>query len=52
VLNTMREDLTDLRSRVDGGLSEMRDGFTEMHGKLDAAAGQQAPWFVLRLPAR
>jgi uncharacterized protein YhaN len=35
VLNAMREDLTDLRSRVD-------NGFTEMRGKLDAAsAGQQ-----------
>jgi chromosome segregation ATPase len=35
VLNAMREDLTDLRSRVE-------DGFTEMRGKFDAAAaGQQ-----------
>jgi hypothetical protein len=35
VLNAMREDLTDLRSQVG-------DGFTEMRGKLDAAAvGQQ-----------
>jgi hypothetical protein len=35
VLNAMREDLTDLRSRVD-------DGFIEMRGRLDAAAaGQQ-----------
>lgn len=35
VLNAMREDLTGLRSRVD-------DGFTEIRGKLDAAAaGQQ-----------
>jgi hypothetical protein len=35
VLNAMREDLTDLRSRVD-------DGFIEMRAKLDAAAaGQQ-----------
>ena len=42
VLNAMREDLTDLRSRVDDGLAEMRSGFTEMRGKLDAAAaGQQ-----------
>jgi hypothetical protein len=42
VLNAMREDLTDLRSRVDDGLAEMRNGFTEMRGKLDAAAaGQQ-----------
>lgn len=42
VLNAMREDLTDLRSRVDDGLAEMRNGFTEVRGKLDAAAtGQQ-----------
>jgi hypothetical protein len=42
VLNAMREDLTHLRSRVDDGLTEMRSGFTEMRGKLDAAAaGQQ-----------
>jgi uncharacterized protein YceH (UPF0502 family) len=42
VLNAMREDLTDLRSRVDDGLAEMHSGFTEMRGKLDAAAaGQQ-----------
>ena len=35
VLGAMREDLTDLRTRVD-------TGFTEMRGKLDtAAAGQQ-----------
>jgi hypothetical protein len=35
VLNAMREDLTDLRSRVD-------DGFAEMRGKLDGtAAGLQ-----------
>jgi hypothetical protein len=42
VLNAMREDLTDLRSQVDDGLAEMRNGFTEMRGKLEAAAdGQQ-----------
>jgi hypothetical protein len=42
MLNAMREDLTDLRSRVDNGLAEMQNGFTEMRGKLDAAAaGQQ-----------
>jgi hypothetical protein len=42
VLNAMREDLTDLRSRVDDGLAEMHSRFTEMRGKLDAAAaGQQ-----------
>ena len=35
VLNAMREDLTDLRSHVDAE-------FTEMRGRLDAAAaGQQ-----------
>lgn len=42
MLNTMREDLTDLRSRVDAGLAETQTGFTEMRGRLDAAAaGQQ-----------
>lgn len=41
VLNAMREDLTDLRSRVDHRHAEMRNGFTEMRGKLDAAAGAQ-----------
>jgi hypothetical protein len=35
VLNAMRQDLTDLRSRVD-------TGFTEVRGRLDAtAAGLQ-----------
>ena len=35
VLNVLREDLTDMRSRVD-------DGFIEIRGRLDAAAaGQQ-----------
>ena len=37
----MHEDLTDLRSRVDDGLADMRNGFTEMRGKLDAAAAGQ-----------
>uniref|UniRef100_UPI003F49AE85 permease n=1 Tax=Actinokineospora sp. CA-119265 TaxID=3239890 RepID=UPI003F49AE85 len=34
VLNVLREDLTDLRAKVD-------TGFTEMRGKLDAAATGQ-----------
>jgi predicted nucleic acid-binding Zn-ribbon protein len=34
VLNAMRQDLTDLRSRVD-------TGFTELRGRLDAAAAGQ-----------
>jgi hypothetical protein len=34
-LNAMREDLTDLHTQV-------RDGFTEMRGKLDATATGQA----------
>jgi hypothetical protein len=34
VLNAMREDLADLRSRVNGGFAEVR-------GKLDAAAADQ-----------
>ena len=38
----MREDLTDLRSQLTGMQSEMQNGFTEMRGRLDAAAaGQQ-----------
>jgi hypothetical protein len=42
MLNAMREDLTDLRSRVDDGATDMQNGFTEIRGRLDAAAaGQQ-----------
>jgi chromosome segregation ATPase len=56
VLNAMREDLTDLRSRVDDGFARVDeqfarvdgqfarvdDGFAEMRGKLDGtAAGLQ-----------
>jgi hypothetical protein len=42
VLNAMREDLTDLRQRVDGGFAKVDRGFAEMRGILDAtAAGQQ-----------
>lgn len=42
VLNAMREDLTDLRQRVETGFTRVDNGFTEMRGKLDgAAAGQQ-----------
>ncbi len=40
--NGMREDLTDLRTRVGDGFAQVDRGFTEMRGKLDAtAAGQQ-----------
>ncbi len=42
LLNTMREDLTDLGQRVKTGFTQVDNGFTEMRGKLDgAAAGQQ-----------
>jgi hypothetical protein len=49
VLNTMREDLTDLRSSVDDGFARVDeqfahvdDGFAGMRGKLDGtAAGLQ-----------
>jgi hypothetical protein len=42
VLNAMREDLIDLRQRVETGFTRVDNGFTEMRGKLDgAAAGQQ-----------
>lgn len=38
----MRDDLTDLRQRVETGFTRVDNGFTEMRGKLDgAAAGQQ-----------
>ncbi|MGH3813221.1 MAG: hypothetical protein ACRDUV_12290 [Pseudonocardiaceae bacterium] len=40
--NAMREDLTDLRTRVGDGFAQVDRGFTEMRGKFDAtAAGQQ-----------
>lgn len=40
--NAMREDLTDLRQRVDGLEVKVDTGFTEMRGRLDAtAAGMQ-----------
>ena len=45
VLNAMREDLTDLRSRIDDGFARIDgqfarvdDGFAEMRGKLDGTA--------------
>jgi chromosome segregation ATPase len=45
VLNALREDLTDLRSRVDERFAQVDqrfakvdDGFAEMRGKLDASA--------------
>ena len=49
VLNSMREDLTDLRAVVETGFAEVRGplddvdrGFAEVRGRLDgAAAGQQ-----------
>ncbi|MEO7196595.1 MAG: permease [Pseudonocardiaceae bacterium] len=42
VLNAMREDLTDLRTKVDMGFTKVDMGFTEMRGKLDATAAGQA----------
>jgi chromosome segregation ATPase len=41
MLNAMREDLTDLRSRVDDVATDMQNGFTEIRGRLDAAAAGQ-----------
>jgi hypothetical protein len=42
VINAMRDDLTDLRERVENGFAEVDRGFMEVHGRLDAtAAGQQ-----------
>jgi chromosome segregation ATPase len=40
--NAMREDLTDLRRTMDDQFREVNGGFTEVRGRLDAAAaGQQ-----------
>ncbi|MGH4007777.1 MAG: permease [Pseudonocardiaceae bacterium] len=36
--NTMREDLTDLRTRVNDGFAQVDHGFAEMRGRLDATA--------------
>lgn len=42
VLNAMREDLIDLRQRVETGFAQVDNGFIEMRGKFDgAAAGHQ-----------
>jgi ABC-type transporter Mla subunit MlaD len=41
VLNAMREDLSDLRSRVDSLSSRVDSGFAEVRGRLDAAAAGQ-----------
>jgi hypothetical protein len=36
--NAMREDLTDLRTRVNDGFAKVDRGFAEMRGRLDATA--------------
>jgi hypothetical protein len=36
--NAMRDDLVDLRVRVDDGFSRVDDGFSEMRGRLDTTA--------------
>ncbi len=36
--NAMREDLTDLRIRVNDGFAQVDRGFAEMRGRLDATA--------------
>lgn len=41
VLNAMREDVSDLRSDAGAGFDEMRSGFIEIRGRLDAAAAGQ-----------
>lgn len=38
VLNAMREDLGDLRQKVDKGFAEVDKGFAEMRGKFDQSA--------------
>jgi hypothetical protein len=40
--NAMREDLGDLQRQVNEGFARVDDGFTEMRGRLDAAAAGQA----------
>lgn len=39
--NAMREDLTDLRTRIEDGFAKVENGFVEMRGKLDATAAGQ-----------
>jgi hypothetical protein len=34
----MREDVTDLRTRVNDGFAQVDRGFAEMRGRLDATA--------------
>lgn len=36
--NAMRDDLTDLRTRVNDGFAQVDRGFVEMRGRLDATA--------------
>ena len=36
--NAMREDLTDVRTRVNDGFAQVDRGFAEMRGRLDATA--------------
>lgn len=36
--NAVREDLTDLRTRVNDGFAQVDRGFAEMRGRLDATA--------------
>jgi len=36
--NAMREDLTDLRARINDGFAQVDRGFAEMRGRLDATA--------------
>jgi methyl-accepting chemotaxis protein len=36
--NAMREDLTDLRARINDGFAQVDRGFAEIRGRLDATA--------------
>lgn len=36
--NAMRDDLTDLRTRVDDGVAQVDRGFAEVRGRLDGTA--------------
>lgn len=54
VLSAMREDLTDLRQKVDTGFQKVDTSLIELRGKLDAAAAghQQIADMLARLIAQ
>ncbi|MBX7432217.1 hypothetical protein JDV09_08860 [Mycobacterium sp. Y57] len=48
--NALRRDFVDLRAHVDDGFTRIDDSFTEMHGRLDAAAAGQQQIVALLSP--